>query len=140
LSKSDRVAELLVACGKADARHDPHYSGYFACFNQQLYYEAHDVLEALWLPRRHLEDGNFYKGLIQLAGAFVHLKKGRLKPASNLFALAEANLLRYPPVHHDFALGDALSLCTSYRAQLAASGFANNPWSEVGAPRLALRA
>ncbi|MDE1170427.1 MAG: DUF309 domain-containing protein [Verrucomicrobium sp.] len=138
MSKSDRVAELLAACGEADPGHDPHYSGYFACFNQQLYYEAHDVLEALWLPRRRQPDGDFYKGLIQLAGAFVHLKKGRLKPAGNLFALAEANLRRYPAVHHDFALGDALELCARYRARLAVSDFRENPWTPETAPRLSL--
>ncbi|MEW6158219.1 MAG: DUF309 domain-containing protein, partial [Verrucomicrobiota bacterium] len=31
---------------------DAHYLGYFACFNEGLFYEAHDVLEALWLPSR----------------------------------------------------------------------------------------
>ena len=67
---------------------DPHYAGFFECFNQQLFYEAHDVLEELWLPRRREPDGLFYKGLIQLAGAFVHLQKDRLSPAAALFRLA----------------------------------------------------
>ena len=34
-------------------RLDAHYLGYFDCFNRQLFYEAHDVLEDLWLPDRH---------------------------------------------------------------------------------------
>ncbi len=59
-------------------------------FNRQLFYEAHDVLEDLWLPDRHGPNGNFYKGLIQLAGAYVHLQKNRLRPSAALFKLAQA--------------------------------------------------
>src|SRR3989304_9926528 len=58
-----------------------HYLGYFDCFNRQLFYEAHDVLEEIWLADRHGPDGDFYKGLIQLAGAFVHVQKNRSGPA-----------------------------------------------------------
>src|ERR1700739_857542 len=85
---------------------DPHYAGYFHCFNRQLFYEAHDVLENLWLADRHGANGTFYKGLIQLAGAFVHLQKNRLRPAAALFKLARANLEKYPGRH------DRLNLAT----------------------------
>jgi predicted metal-dependent hydrolase len=37
---------------------DAHYLSFFACFNRQLFYEAHDVLEDLWLKDRHGADGN----------------------------------------------------------------------------------
>jgi len=73
-----------------------HYLGYFECFNQQLFFEAHEVLEELWLPQRHGPKGLFYKGLIQLAGAFVHIQKKRSGPAAALFRLARVNLGRYP--------------------------------------------
>ena len=63
---------------------DAHYLGYFACFNRQLFFEAHEVLEQIWLPQRHGPNGAFYKGLIQLAGAFVHLQKNRSGPAAAL--------------------------------------------------------
>ena len=56
---------------------DARFAGYFILFNEQKFYEAHDVLEDLWLPDRHGPNGHFYKGLIQLAGAFVHLQIGR---------------------------------------------------------------
>jgi Domain of unknown function (DUF309) len=41
---------------------DAHYLGYFTCFNHGQFYEAHAVLEELWLADRHGPDGNFYKG------------------------------------------------------------------------------
>ena len=69
------------------------YLGYFELFNAQLFYEAHDVLEELWLPIRREPQGDFYKGLIQLAGAFVHLQKNRLRPAAALFKLARTNFM-----------------------------------------------
>jgi len=46
----------------------------FRCWNEQRYYEAHDVLEQLWLSTNTADD-NFSRDLIQAAGAFVHLQK-----------------------------------------------------------------
>ena len=117
-----------------------HYLGYFECFNRELYYEAHDVFEELWLPIRREPAGNFYKGLIQLAGAFVHLQKNRLKPADALFALAEANLRAYPARHEALDRAAVLALIADWRARLAAGAFAENPWNEATAPRLTLLA
>src|ERR1039457_5249771 len=83
---------------------DPHYTGYFELFNRQKFYEAHDVLEHIWLKDKQGPNGAFYKGLIQLAGAFVHLQKKHLRPAAALFKLAQANLEKYPPVHEHLDL------------------------------------
>src|SRR5260370_34841365 len=47
---------------------------------------------------------SFYKGLIQLAGAFVHLEKKRPGPAGALFRLALGNFENYPEVHHGLHL------------------------------------
>ena len=76
----------------SDQDYDPRYLKYFECFNQQRFFEAHDVLEALWLPQRQGPNGSFYKGLIQLAGAFVHWQKQRPGPAVALFKLARTYL------------------------------------------------
>src|SRR2546428_133839 len=95
--KSSKIAALIEEFRGRDL--DPHYLGYFECFNRQLFYEAHDVLEELWLTHRHGPDGSFYKGLIQLAGAFVHLQKNRLRPAAALFRLARRNLEAYLASH-----------------------------------------
>ena len=43
------------------------------------YYEAHDVLEHLWLGAEG-EIRDFYKALIQLAGAFVHMRHHHREP------------------------------------------------------------
>ena len=62
----------------------PAYQNFFVCFNSGRYYESHDVLEELWLKVKAGPNGNFYKALIQIAGAFVHLQKSRPQPAASL--------------------------------------------------------
>lgn len=124
----------------------PCYQGYFRCFNDARYYEAHDVLEHLWLAGRD-EHWAFYKGLIQIAGAFVHLQKQwlrpdhpkdgkRLRPACRLFALGLANLLPYGARHLALDLGAVERMCARHVAGIVASDFTVNPWSPERAPRL----
>ncbi|MBI4325491.1 MAG: DUF309 domain-containing protein [Chloroflexi bacterium] len=134
--KSARIASLIEDCqGQAlNAR----YLGYFACFNRQLFYEAHDVLEELWLPVRLGPNGSFYKGLIQLAGAFVHLQKNRLRPAAALFKLARLNLQSYSPVHEQLDVSQVLGLVEDWLARLESGQFAENPLTETNAPQLSL--
>ena len=52
-----------------------------------------------WRRARRANYG-FYKGLIQFAGAFVHLQKDRLRPAAALFKLSRSYLEKYP-IHHE---------------------------------------
>src|SRR6185503_9447184 len=98
---------------------DAHYLGYFDCFNRQLFYEAHDVLEELWLANRHGPHGDFYKGLIQLAGAFVHIQKNRRMPAAALFRLARANLEKYPARYYHLDRAAVLELIAVWLIELA---------------------
>jgi hypothetical protein len=72
---------------------------FFECFNQREFFQAHEVLEPLWLAERGQANDHFYKGLIQLAGAFVHLQKSRLEPAVRLLQRARIHLEAYPPHH-----------------------------------------
>lgn len=135
--KSPKIAALIVELHGRDL--DPHYLGYFACFNRQLFYEAHDVLEELWLTQGKAgANYAYYKGLIQLAGAFVHLQKGRLRPAVALFNLAETNLRQYPVTHEAFDVGTALTLIADWRGRIETGRFEVNPLQSDNAPQLAL--
>ena len=126
----------------------PFYRAYFQCWNDQRYYEAHDVLEQVWLKKESADD-NFFKGLIQAAGAFVHLQKNfehphhakhsrRLRPAVRLFALAETNLKSFTPRHHGLDVSDLIQLLRRYRESIERSHFRTNPWSPAKAPTLNL--
>ena len=126
----------------------PYYRAYFKCWNEQRYYEAHDVLEQVWL-NKNSDDDDFFKGLIQAAGAFVHLKLNfeqpthpkhgaRLKPAVRLFLLAEKNLSPFAPLRHGLDVSALLQLLRIEREKIESSEFARNPWSPESAPRLEL--
>src|SRR5215212_6967896 len=126
----------------------PFYRAYFQCWNEQQYYEAHDVLEQVWLTKDSSDD-NFFKGLIQAAGAFVHLQKNfeqpdhpkhsrRLRPAVRLFALAETNLASFRPKHHGLDVSALLDLLKTTREKIVGAEFQVNPWSPANAPKLTL--
>ena len=149
LKKADRMQTFVATLGgdPALALH-PCYQGYFVCFNEGRYYEAHDVLEHLWLQEGR-EGGNhaFYKGLIQLAGAFVHLRQQseqpthakhgrRLRPAARLFALASGNLAAYEPTHLGLDVQAVRELCARQMALLVGADFTRNPWQPGHLPRV----
>ena len=119
------VAEILARFQNHEL--DARYLAFFECFNRGLYFEAHEVLEEIWLPRRKEANGLFYKGLIQLAGAFVHLQKNRLRPAAALFNLACANLQRYRPIYERLELMSLIDMIEKWRRQLEESNFILNP-------------
>jgi len=133
-NKAERIARMVgdVPAGSLN----PYYQGYFDCFNGGQFYEAHDVLEQLWLKDRHGANGAFYKGLIQLAGAFVHLQKDRLRPSAALFKLAGANLAQYTGTHERLALPSVLGLIAHWLALLERGDFQSNPLRSEPAPVL----
>ena len=147
MKKSERISALVATLG-SDTELDPHYTGYFACFNAQRYYEAHDVLEDLWLRCRD-EHYAFFKGLIQLAGAFVHLRKQaehpshakhstRLRPAARLFQRGMQHLSPYGPEHLRLDVAAVCALCESLANGIEQSGFAANPWNPAKPPQIGL--
>jgi len=135
-TKSAKVAALVAQFRGRDL--DPHYLGYFECFNRQLFYEAHEVLEELWLGQRQGPNALFYKGLIQLAGAFVHLQKSRPQPAAALFRLAQANLQKYPGVHERLDVEGTLRMIAEWLPRLETTGFNNEALTRANAPSLRL--
>ncbi|MEY2545731.1 MAG: uncharacterized protein QOG48_848 [Verrucomicrobiota bacterium] len=148
---SQLVSELVGPAGeraKIDIVDHPYYRAYFRCWNEQRYYEAHDVLEQVWL-NTDTSDDNFFKGLIQAAGAFVHLQKHfehpthakhgkRLRPAVRLFALAEKNLAPYSPKRHGLDVNALVDLLRNEREKIIAADYQTNPWSPDNAPKLSV--
>lgn len=126
MHKSKRVEQMVAAFRGLEL--DARYLGYFDCFNRERFYEAHEVLEDLWLMDRAGPDGEFYKGLIQLAGAFVHLQKGRVEPCLALMRRAKTNLSRYPATHHQLDLTAVQRLIAEWERRLT-QGAAGSPGS-----------
>lgn len=74
----------------------PGYAGFFRCFNSGQFFEAHEELEPCWLEVRGGPIADFYKALIQVAGAFVHWRQGRTAPARRLIRRAAELLQPFP--------------------------------------------
>lgn len=155
MNKGQRISRLVRELSGASAQpapieiaEHPCYVGFFRCWNEQRYYEAHDVLEQLWLQTKSA-DAAYFKGLIQAAGGFVHLQKQRARPthskdgrrmypAVRLFRLAEKNLAPYAPKRHRFDVQDFLRLLRQQVDAILDSDYRENPWSPESAPRLQL--
>jgi hypothetical protein len=154
MNKRERISQWLghgsedVDPAAADVKNHPYYRAFFRCWNEQQYYQAHDVLEQLWLNTK-TADAEFFKGLIQAAGAFVHLQKQfehpshakhsrRLPPAVRLFRLAERNLMNFAPSHHALDVGALCHLLSRYADEIVTSDYKTNPWSPKRAPKLEL--
>jgi hypothetical protein len=147
--KSPKIALLIEDChgGKWDA----HYLGYFRCFNGGDYYEAHDVLEELWLAEGKEGQGyDFYKGLIQIAGAFVHMKQHyyapehrahgkRLAPAFRLLNRACDLTRPFLPEFQDLDLRAVHGMAGDYARRLESGTFQINPWHPEQMPKMDLR-
>lgn len=144
--KASRISELWE--GIDPRGWDVRYAAYFHHFNREDYYEAHDVLEALWLEQgREARAAAFYQGLIQLAGAFVHMRKHfehpdhrvhqqRLAPAYRLLGLAEKNLGGYGDECAGIRLEMIFKLAKEMKAVLLYGEFQKNPWRPKQGPRL----
>src|SRR5947207_8112317 len=156
MSKGERISQLLtefsgdaVDPDRTDVTSHPFYRAFFHCWNAQRYYEAHDVLEQLWLKTKS-RDADYFKGLIQAVGAFVHLQKRfehpshakhgrRLPPAVRLFRLAEKNLSTFMPRHHGLDVTAFCQLLRRYGDQSVGADCQTNPRSHDTAPKLKLR-
>lgn len=155
MDKGERISKMVAGLVGKDAVSataavvdHPFYRAYFQCWNDQRYYEAHDILEQVWL-KKDTADDDFFKGLIQAAGAFVHLQKNfqfpahpkhsrRLRPAVRLFQLAEKNLRVFAPRHHGLDVTSLLDLLRTNREKVVRSDFRKNPWTPQNAPKLEL--
>jgi predicted metal-dependent hydrolase len=153
MTKGERISRFVEELegsaplgAQADIANHPCYRGFFRCWNEQRYYEAHDVLEQLWLEEDNADTARFFQGLIQAAGAFVHLQKNfkqplhakhsrRLRPATRLFALALRNLDHLPDEFWGVDLVRFRELLGKVREEIIASEFLVNPWSPENAPR-----
>jgi len=155
MNKGERISRFVQSleadapkAARAGIAAHPYYRAFFQCWNEQRYYEAHDVLEQVWLHDPITpEDAQYFKGLLQAAGAFVHLQKQfehpahpkhgkRLGPAVRLFRLAEKNLGPFGEERHALDLARFREMLIRYRESVESSG--KNPWTPDNAPRVLL--
>ena len=151
MNKRERISDFVryLEPASTEGSSQNYYTAFFQLWNAQKYYEAHDVLEQLWLAETNAELARFYQALIQAAGAFVHLQKNfqqpshpkhsrRLPPATRLLELALRNLESLPNEFQALDLARFRKILLRYRDEIIAVDFKRNPWSPETAPRLTL--
>ena len=110
---------------------------YCACFNAGAFYEAHEVLELIWLPRRRTTEGELWQGLIQLAAGFVHVQKGRKGPALSLLRTSLGRLRGWKGEVEGLDLASTIDLGEVWEARVQAADSEQLPGMvEADPPRL----
>jgi predicted metal-dependent hydrolase len=117
---------------------DARYLAYFECFNRRFFFESHEVLESLWLVDRQAPNAAFYKGLIQLAGGFVHIQKNRPGPAAALLRLARTNVCQYSAIHEGLDIDRVRALIGLWLGKLETAGPNPSALLAADAPELHL--
>jgi predicted metal-dependent hydrolase len=77
-------------------------SEYVRLFNAGEFFEAHEALEQEW--HRQKRSNDCLKGLIQLAAAFVHVKKRNWTGAASLLANGRRLIAPFLPVYQGLDL------------------------------------
>lgn len=95
--------------------YDPNYLKFIELFNQGHYEESHRVLIQSWVRNR---SNDFYRGLIQMAGALEHWETDSLFWAEDMFATAHNLLAKYAPRYQGL---DIDALLTTLQACNAAA-------------------
>lgn len=75
---------------------DPHLLEFVRRFNRGEFFDAHEVLEELW-QEYDGPDRTAYQGLIQIAVALEHLRRGNRKGARGVLASARRRLAPHLP-------------------------------------------
>ena len=87
--------------------HPPQYLEGLRLFNEQDFFECHDVLEELWSDIVG-DERKFYQGLIQVAVALFHFGNGNLGGARKLYHSSRGYLEQYPSPYMDLDLESLL--------------------------------
>lgn len=90
-----------------------------ALFNAQQFWEAHEAWESLWLTSRG-DEKLFLQGLIQLAAAYHHVKRGTARPGGlRLFAKAAAKLHKFRDGYLGVSFAAALETAERHAKSIA---------------------
>jgi len=100
-------------------------------FNAQEFFKAHEAWEELWLQAPG-EEKAFLQGIIQIAAAFHHYRRGNLRGSKSLVAAGIAKLREYPALHFEV---DVARLVSEAQAWIDTVGdrvdTGQRPWPKI---------
>ena len=86
-------------------------------FNQEYFFEAHEVLEDVW-HKEHGEPRLFLQGLIQICAAYHHFQNGNLIGAATLLQRGVDKMRPYPDRYLDIDVRELLARVDEDRARI----------------------
>ena len=101
-------------------------------FNAGQYWEAHEAWEGAWMPHRHEPEGDFYKGLVQVAAGFYHYHRRNRNGALIKWRDGADYLRPFAPQRDGIRLDPLIERVDAYRSQIESA----DDWPELEAPRL----
>lgn len=87
-------------------------------FNAHEFWEAHEAWETIWLVTTG-EEKRFLQGLIQLAAAYHHVRRGTFRGAVRLFAASLQKLEPYPAGYLGVGREGAISTAVNHQERIA---------------------
>ena len=122
-----------------DFKLDPRYQKYWRHFRTGEFWDAHEVLEDLWLDTEEPAK-TFYQGLIQVAASLHHLGNGNMHGAEKLARTAREKLQPYGKAYFGLQVESllmGLEIClTDARANVDGAGQLTNQRQRI--PRVDL--
>jgi predicted metal-dependent hydrolase len=92
---------------------DPKLEEFIRLFNHQAFFEAHEVLEALWLETTG-EQKLFYQGLIQCAVSLAHFQRNNARGANQVGARSLSILKEYGAVRDEICIDALIHDCEAF--------------------------
>jgi len=106
-------------------------------FNEGQFWEAHEAWEGAWMPHRRSAEGDFYKGLVQVAAGFYHYRRHNRGGALVKWRSGADFLRPHGPSHEGVLVEPLVTAVEEARARLEKAG---PEWPAIPAPRLDLEA
>ena len=104
-------------------------------FNQEYFFEAHEVLEEVW-RQEHGEPRLFLQGLIQVCAAYHHFQNGNLPGAITLLQRGADKMRRYPPQYLGIDAAGLISRIDGDRGRIEAIQRENETNATINFPRI----
>ena len=108
------------------------FSTGLSLFNEQQFFDCHEVLEALW-NRESEPERQFTQGLIQIAVGIYHLLRENRVGAQKLLPRGLKRIAAFQPTHRAV---DVAKLCTDVESLLRDIELGEKPTAEISVPKI----